>query len=330
MDFIVQKKKARFKILQITDMQWIDAAQQRTPDRLAQDEQWAWPTHRVEALCGNQIRSLVAQTKPDLIITTGDNVYGSFDDNGSMLERFCTLMDSFEIPWAPVFGNHDNESAMGVDWQCRRLEESKYCLFKQGAVTGNGNYGIGIAEGERLIRLLHMVDTNGRLCPKGIYPDQLEQIRERAARHPEAKGMMAFHIPVQGFAEAERAKGYEDYYTIGVDYPAAQGDFGFKYEPLKPIELDLIPLLKECRIDGVFAGHCHRIATHISYEGIRWVFGLKTGQYDYHLPGSTGGTLITLEGEDFTVQYVPSMTPCAPYPASMPMFKNFFAEEPNV
>lgn len=67
----------------------------------------------------------VAQAYPDLIIITGDIVYGSFDDSGATLRWMCKLLDSFEIPWAPVFGNHDNESKMGVAWQCRQLEKKQ-------------------------------------------------------------------------------------------------------------------------------------------------------------------------------------------------------------
>ena len=38
-------------------------------------------------------------------------------------------MDSFEIPWSPVFGNHDNESKMGVEWQCDQLEKANFAYF---------------------------------------------------------------------------------------------------------------------------------------------------------------------------------------------------------
>ena len=55
-------------------------------------------------------------------------------------------------------------------------------------------------------------------------------------------------------------------------------------------------------IDGVFIGHHHNTSTIIHYEGMALVYGLKTGQYDYHSIGQLGGTLVTLEGEEFSVQ----------------------------
>ena len=110
-DFIVHiDEKRKIKLLQITDMQLIDSAQRRTPERLRQDEINAWHSETFDGVFGNHLKSLVAQTNPDLIFITGDMVYGSFDDNGTSLEWFCEFMDSFKIQWAPIFGNHDNES----------------------------------------------------------------------------------------------------------------------------------------------------------------------------------------------------------------------------
>jgi hypothetical protein len=79
-------------------------------------------------------------------------------------------METLETPWAPVFGNHDNESLMGVDWQCQQLEAAEHCLFKQGDLTGNGNYSVGIEQGGELLRVFYMLDSNG--CGKPMCDDQ--------------------------------------------------------------------------------------------------------------------------------------------------------------
>ena len=348
-DFVVRltgdRENTDVRILQITDTQVLDAEQRRKPDLLRADEIRAWSPDLFDAQCGDHIRSLIAQTRPDLIILTGDLVYGSFDDRGSTFQWFCNLMDSFAIPWAPVFGNHDNESQMGVAWQCACLEASRYCLFSRGAVSGNGNYSVGIAIGDRLIRVIHMVDSNGCrgatdasvIKEAGIYADQLALIEANTAAVRRAQGrnvpaFMAFHIPISCFREAEVAKQYQidgrEFYNIGVDVPAQDGDFGFKLESYKPIEMgdSFIDFLHAQGIDGVFVGHEHDICTRIDYEGIQWVFGLKTGQYDYHIPGQLGGTLITLAGESASVRHVPSLVHYAPMPGGSRIFQNFFAE----
>ena len=346
-DFVVKIDHDRkIKILQLTDMQVIDSLQARRPDRLRADEIGAWLPENFDALCGDHIRSLVTSTRPDLIFITGDIIYGSFDDAGTTFDWFCKLMDSFAVPWAPVFGNHDNESKMGVAWQCRRFEESKYCLFRRGEVSGNGNYSVGIAKGDRLVRVLYMLDSNGCshcddesvIKQRGLYDDQIELVRAQNAKIKNAQGddvpsFMAFHIPVSCFLDAEREKGYTTddrmFYNLGIDLEAKDGDFGCKNENSSKcivVGEKFYELLNECNTDGAFVGHDHQINTCIGYRGVKWVFGLKTGQYDYHNPSQTGGTLITLDGKDFDVCHVPSLALYGAYPAFAQMFKGFFTE----
>ena len=115
-----------------------------------------------EQKCYRYIRETVQAVKPDLILMTGDLVYGKFDTEGEALVELIAFMESLKTPWAPVFGNHDNESPMGVAWQCERLEEAEYCLFKRGDVqSGNGNYTVGILQGGRLKRVFFMMDSGG-------------------------------------------------------------------------------------------------------------------------------------------------------------------------
>ena len=332
------------RMLQLTDMQVIDGSQRRTPDRIRIDEINAWTRENFDIQLGNHIRSVVTQTAPDVIFITGDMVYGSFDDSGEAFMWFVDLMESFGIPWAPVFGNHDNESARGVKWQCELLEGSKNCLFKRGSVSGNGNYTVGIACGGKLKRVMYMTDSNGCsdcsdpevIGAQGIYPDQLERIRVSAeairVQNGEAvKGMMAFHIPVKEFALASREKGYENdspHYTLGVSLAPKDGDFGSKYETEHSIDCgDMVAFFKENGIDSVFAGHYHTNNTRILHNGILYVYGLKTGQYDYHVAGCIGGTLIVDRGQTLEVTHVPSLIPLAPYPGGARMFRGFFAED---
>ncbi len=344
-NFVIDVDELPMRLLQITDMQFIDALQRRTPDRLGIDEINAWHPDNLDAVCANQIRSLIAQSNPHFIFITGDIIFGSFDDNGTVWDWFCSFMDSFRIPWAPVFGNHDNESAKGVAWQCERLVKSKYCVFDRGTVSGNGNYTVGFRKDNRLIRVLHMLDSNGCAASADpeviksavIFADQTQQLIKNTHlieqhQNKSVPAFIAMHIPTVEFAEAETAKGYKiegrHKYVLGVDVPAQDGDFGCKYENYNCArsEQRFMDVVKQCNVQAVFAGHCHNINTCIEYEGIKWVFGLKTGQYDYHVVGQLGGTLVTLNKENFYIHHLPALVPCAPYPQREGMFENLFAE----
>lgn len=343
-DFVVKlskdKKKSKIKLLQMTDMQIIDSHQRRTADRLRDDEIIAWATEKKDENFGNHAKSLITQTKPDMIFITGDMVYGSFDDSGKSFEWFCSFMDSFCIPWACVFGNHDNESNMGVEWQCEMLENTKYGLFKRGSVSGNGNYTVGICAGNELVKVLHMLDSHGCLSKAGIYDDQLELVRENTklineTNKKQVSGFVAMHFPTDEFKIAETVKGYvsderEDY-TIGVDVKALDDDFGCKMQNFKKMVNVNVPFfldtVKECNIQAVFCGHYHSVNTCITYDGIKWVMGLKTGQYDYHNPGQLGGTLVTLENDDFGVCHVPALVKFSPFPSKARVYEGFFVEE---
>ncbi len=330
-------------ILQLTDTQIIDESQSRTKERLGHDERTAWSRENIAKNCYNHIRSLVTQSHPDLIFFTGDVVYGSFDDSGDILADFISFMDSLEIPWTMVFGNHDNESKIGVECQCEMLESSKYCLFKRGNISGNSNFTVGIFCGEKLKRVLYMLDSNGCIADAKIHPDQLDYMNscgtEVRRKHGNIPGFMAFHIPVDIFHEAEYSKGYSSpeapNYLLGVDIASKDGDFGFNCEEAKyaspyiKTDSQFREALNTCRIDGIFVGHCHKIATCINYCGMKLVFGLKTGQYDYHLEGQLGGTVITLipESNDFKVHYLPSLVPHGPFPAKGSVYTNDFLVE---
>ena len=345
-DYLVRLPAGRTpRILQLTDMQVIDATQQRYSGRLNEKEVVCWAPENADAECYGHIRSLVAQTNPDLIFITGDIVYGEFDDSGRSLEQFCAFMNGLCIPWAPVFGNHDNESARGVAWQCDLLESGEYCLFRRGNVTGNGNYTVGISVGGRLCRVLYMMDSNGcgggtdpALCRvAGFAPDQVAWLRTRGEAVGQAgniPGTVAFHIPTSDFLLAARSCGYETEdtkrnYVIGVDVPARNGDFGCRREMHSAFASPdgFRDAVRAARVDGVFVGHDHAINTSVLWQGIRWTYGFKTGQYDYHIPGHMGGTLVTLnpwatpgalpdnsESAPFTVRHVPALTLYGPFP----------------
>ncbi len=330
-DVFVETKGKKIEILQITDMQIIDSAQRPYLARLRPIEVERYATENIERNCFLRIKSLVAQLKPDVIMMTGDLVYGEFDASGASHRKLVEFMESLDIPWAPIFGNHDSETAKGVKWQCELYENAKNCLFKEGNCTGHGNYTVGIINNGELVRILYMLDSHGcdfasdedNKIQEGIFEDQIEMIKETARRAEEVCGrkipaFAAYHIPNPVFTRAADAKGYSalNKYTIGVDVEAKDGDFGCKgsdknsYDTTTEVP-NYVEKLKEANVDGVFVGHTHKINTSISYEGIQWTYGLKTGISDGYTIGQLGGTSIRVDegGKDFEIRHVPCLVP---------------------
>ena len=325
---IVIPAAEELRILQLTDMQVIDASQMRCPDRLSAPEIERWAPENAEMNCYSHIRDVVAQTSHHLIILTGDIVYGEFDDSGRVLHEFVDFMDTLEIPWAPVWGNHDLESAAGLYYAVSILEGARNCLFStetEDISDGTGNYAVRIYRGEKLYRIVYMLDSHGcrkaydeyARIPKSITEGQIQMI-ERIASECEAEAretvpaIAAWHIPTAEFFEAYEELGYENKVgtKIGVTVKAHKGDFGVIMEEASAPSTRperFLERLKKCGVVGVFVGHHHNINTSVFWQGIRWTMGLKTGTYDYHINGALGGTLITFKGDEVVVNHVPTL-----------------------
>ena len=323
-DFVVEIPVGRDPVvLQITDTQMIDGSQIR-PGREGVSATF-YAKANIQKYCYDYVTEVIEATNPDLIILTGDNVYGEFDDNGSVWTSFVEFMDSFDIPWAPIFGNHDNESKMGVDWQCEQLMKAENCLFDQKELTGNGNYSVGIAQGGELKRVFYMLDTNGcgnaseaslanghTVKAVGIQGDQVDwytkQIGVLKEYAPETKISFAYHIQQNAFAEAYAKYGFESgkqQQDINVDLieNKAEGDFGYIGRDLKGEGSYLtVAELKKLGVDSVFVGHEHCNSASVVYEGIRFQFGQKSSTYDRFNRLEANGTVVGADGTILSTQ----------------------------
>ena len=341
LDFVIDFPAGKdLTVLQITDTQMQTMAGARNETRriqvgnaffsaLPDDFEfrvWRYMDEAVEKAC------------PDLIVLTGDNIYGELDDSGAMWLALIEKMDSYEIPWCVIFGNHDNESAMGVTWQIEQLMNSEYCIFKQGSVTGNCNYNLLIRQGGEAKFLFYMMDSNGchtnpnnpgeGLMPDNVDIEKLQQtpgfgsdqkswLRKTAGSIRESYGevpvLLFYHIPIIDIAQSI----LEIYPSAGnlPFSPDRPGDLGMAKEMITGVSCGR--LWRDAKLigcTGMFVGHQHTVATSIECDGIRVTYGLKTGTYDYHDKELLGSTKITLaeHGGTFAVEYLYSSLPYQP------------------
>ncbi|MDO4494083.1 MAG: metallophosphoesterase [Clostridia bacterium] len=274
-----------FRILQLTDIHIGASVFSKQKDILA-------------------IRTIVNAVKaadPDLVIVTGDLAYpvghssGTYN-NKTAIEQFAALMRNLNVPWAFAYGNHDNEPVAVYSEQT--ISEAFVAIAK--AAPGNllypdkqpGCYGrnnqvleVYNAEGT-LNRALFVLDSNsytgeGSIVYDRIRDDQVawyeaEVKRLNAAAGKSVPHMLFFHIPQEGFIEADRLlkQGSDEvkvFFGTANDPMAGGGVSGAK-EPS-----GLFDKMQELgSAQGVFVGHDHMNDISLEYKGIRFTFGLST------------------------------------------------------
>ena len=302
-DFVVDVEGGRSpRILLLADPQIMDPTQmgeEGGADKRLED---------LEERCFRYIRQVVNNTKPDLILIAGDIVYGQYDHSGEAFGELVKFFDGFGIPWAPVYGNHDAESNVGVLWQNEQLENAEHCLFKKGEVTGNGNYTVGIRQNGKLTRVFFMMDSNGcdnpgknsimHVMPGGIgfMEDQVEWFTRQGAAikeaNPEANISFVFHIPFIVFNEAMASVPVGD---MGL---TAAGNENFGYLPYQKCGADwdrnhgIYNAIKDLGTDSIMAGHWHTLSASVVYDGIRFMFGQKSSTYDSANYRTDDGTIV--------------------------------------
>jgi hypothetical protein len=200
-------------------------------------------------------------------------------------------------------GNHDGDFIkMRDDNQQRLIAEifsrGRYSLFQSGpeTVTGTGNYGIRIFNGKgKVIYSLIFMDSNDdyiRQDQVDWYEWYLRDINRTAG--PGIKSLVFFHIPLPEIElirqeMIEEGKNDEAGRTAGDAFgeaPSEQTQNTGLFERMKQLG----------STTHMFFGHDHLNTLDYLYEGIHFIYGLKTGYCAYHEPDRLGAVLITLYG----------------------------------
>lgn len=291
----VEKERGDFKILMFTDTQ-------------------LWSNLGKNKECYEQMDALVEKTKPDMIALPGDNL--SAMASRFSIDNFIKHMDSYKIPWAPVFGNHDAEiSVNSKNWQGDKYEKSEYCLFEKGPsnLYGCGNYVINITEKGMPIYSVYMLD-NGQYLKydngdkKEVYMgyEQIAWYEWNVLGINKAAGYTVPSMTFSHFAQPEFKEAVEKYgvkadddsYTIPTEY----GSGYCQYLPCcAPVNSGFVEKCKELgSTKYIFCGHDHENNAIVTYDGITYTYGLKTGPspVPWNFAKETGGTLITITGQN--------------------------------
>lgn len=295
------------KILQLSDIHLSAGVLTMTRDRIVVDA----------------IIEIVTNTKPDIIILTGDLIYPSIMsltfNNYNSSRAIGKLFETFEIPWALVYGNHDAPSyATHTKTQLSNyFENLEYCLFQRGPtnISGQGNYVVKLLSttGE-LESALILMDSNsyvGLFEYDIVHDDQVDWYESQILTLLDNEENIVpthlfLHIPLYEYRLA-----WEEYVSGGDDViyhygtkdnkriASANDDRGKLFE--KMIELG--------STKTVFVGHDHTHNFSITYKGIRLTYGMSMDYtayvYIYFTNEYRGGTLLEISTQDASYQIFP-------------------------
>ena len=254
-----------------------------------------------------QIDYLVEQTKPDLITLTGDQVWSN--ENRYSLKTIISWMEDYQIPWAPIFGNHDmgNEGHIPVasqEYSCDLYEKANYCLFDRGPtnIGSLGNYVINIMDGDNIYKTLFMVDAG---VNQEILPAQIDYFKWNidgiTANNNGVKpsGMAFMHIPVDEY--------YDAYYSyLKEPGTLVQGDVYHYYQLGGQLTTGFFDFCLDNNVDNIVAGHQHGNSFSILYKNIWCTASLKTGPFGGIIDNDSiylnGATTFTVSKEETIIK----------------------------
>lgn len=289
------------------------------------NEEWD-ENHKNYKILITTIRTLIEHTRPDLITVSGDLAWAGCTKAYQMLADF---LDSFKIPWAPVWGNHDNQNGPeSVDAVADMYLTHEYCVYEKGDPSlGNGNYVIAVEENGDVVEGVIMMDSHDRMpytdadgntssAWAKLTPEQITWYREQV-KELEKLGCkdttMIMHIPLYAYRDAWSAAFKEglDPNKITVE-ESCGGDcwndgyrdsYGVRYEGIASYPADegaFDVMLELGSTKHILCGHDHVNNFVINYKGVKFVYCLKTGAGCYWNPVLNGGTYLRVTKDGVT------------------------------
>lgn len=276
------------------------------------------------------IANVLDYEKPDLVIFTGDTVYGAPVLSG--LETILKIVQQRHIPYAVTWGNHDSEFDKSRAEIQAFVERQPYNIgFTPENISGYSNFVLPIAAAATAkeapaatataqtsgkvatsstatsapAAVIYCFDTHERnkiddvLGYDWIHSDQIEWYKQNSRMFTKNNGgkplysLAYFHIAFPEYKEAA----LNDKCVL----------YGNRMESIgcPQINSGLFAAMKECGdIRATFAGHDHDNNFIVKWYGIYLGQGQCSGAADayYHVPGPRGGRVVVLKegSEAFT------------------------------
>lgn len=259
----------KFKVVQLTDTHYI-AGDPRSARALS---------------C---VQAVLDAEKPDLVIHTGDVVYGR--PAAASAREILSPMAERGIPFAVALGNHDNEFDLNRQGVYNLIRSLPGCINTEDGLCD----GITLSSDSGVERVLYLFDSADNIYDgdtwKGygsISFDQIAWYRERSAAftahfgHP-LPSMAFFHIPLRELSE-------------GLAATSRQLDGNSCEAPCPSLyNTGLLASIKEMGdIQAIVTGHDHDCDFEMAYDGLFYLYGRFSGcDTVYNNLGLSGARLL--------------------------------------
>lgn len=285
------KKDGTFKMVQFTDLHWMDgrAEDQRTRELM---------------------ETVLDAEQPDLVVFTGDIIYSGpvppgEDECENPTQAFRDAVATVEgrgFPWAFVFGNHDTEIRITREELIQVALSHQHVVAESGPrdLSGYGNYSVELIDLEgNPAANLYFLDSGSYSTLEHvpgynwIQRDQLNWLAGESSRlNPEGSenklpALAFFHIPIPEYQEVWDTQVCYGHKLEGVCCP--------------PVNSGLFTTLLEMGdVMGTFCGHDHINDYCGTLHGIKLCYGRASGYNTYGKEGfMRGARLIQLtQGQD--------------------------------
>lgn len=178
-------KNDTFKIMQIADTQ---EGKRVSPDTI------------------NLITAALEREKPDLVVYSGDQIWGKSNFNGNrdtvkrVLSELTKPVRDRGIPFTICFGNHDRQVGLSNAEQLEIYKElDGFIGYSVEGIDGDANHCLEIGDEEGLKFLLYLIDShsNLKIGYDNVHANQLEWYRQTRDKYEKEQGRLIPSIVIQ-------------------------------------------------------------------------------------------------------------------------------------
>lgn len=268
----------KFKIVQFTDVHYI-----------FNDERSAVSIERINQVLDDE--------KPDLVMFTGDVIYGKPAEEG--MRTVLNIVSERKIPFGVVFGNHDDEQGLTRTELFKIIRSIPYNLTDSVAgIAGVTNFILPVksSDGQKNAAILYCMDSHSYSQIQGIggydyiRTNQIEWYKDNSKRFTAKNGgtpvpsYAFFHIALPEYNQAASS---EDAILYGVRKERACAP---------QLNSGLFTAMKEMGdMKGMFVGHDHDNDYTVYWKGILLAYGRYTGGNTVYNHLSNGARVIELD-----------------------------------